>query len=120
MMKTRLYHKAVFWPRGKFAGLQGRVLALRYTAHATAAALNDRYGVIQLPDSVMFDERNAVEMECVGKAVTKVVVRQPYDNEHDIVLAMIPTGPEFTVKTVWLNRRDDQHFTLNRNAYERR
>lgn len=114
---SKLYHKEVFWPKGKFSALQGRTLPLRYAMHALRAALNDRYGVIQLPKEFVFDEARAFEMELSGQWVTKFAVRLPYNASHDLVLVVIPDGSEFFVKTVWLNSNSDAHKTLDRSKY---
>jgi hypothetical protein len=116
---TRLFHKEVFWPKGKFSALQGRTLNLSYTPHAITEGTLDRYGAVQLPKEIVFDERNAIEMECVGKSVKKVLVRQPYNGTLDLCLVIFLNGTEFSVGTVWLNEHNDTHRTLNRAKYDR-
>jgi|ERR1700722_1983982 len=88
---SKPYHKEVFWPKGKFAALQGRTLPLRYGTHALRAAVTDRYGVVQLPKEITFDEANEFEMELDGPWVSKVVLRQPYNEAYDLVLVVIPS-----------------------------
>jgi hypothetical protein len=116
---TRLYHKAVFWPKGKLRALQGRSLPLSYGRHALAESTADRYGAIQAPASIVFDEHAVIEMECNGKFPTKVVVRLPYNGDCDLILVVQLGETEFFVKTMWLNKRDDNHRTLDRSKYSR-
>ena len=116
---TRLFHKEVFWPRGKFGALQGRTLSLTYGSHALQASETDRYGAIQAPKTIVFDEHNAIEMECFGKFVKKVVVRQAYNDQYDLILVIFLNTTEFFVGTMWLNDRNDKHVTLNRAKYDR-
>lgn len=88
---------------------------LRYTRHAIQAASDDRYGRIDLPK--VFDSRNATLIEAVlsnGKVV-KTLWRQAYNDLLDLSLVLDPnTG---TVITAWLNRKDDQHATLDPSKY---
>lgn len=116
---SKLYHKNVFWPKGKFSALQGRTLHLSYGPHALQASETDRYGAVQLPKSIVFDEHSAIEMECAGRFVKKVVVRQAYDNTHDLILVVFLNNAEYFVGTCWLNQRDDKHVTLNHGRYDR-
>ena len=114
---TKLYHREVFFPKGKLDAIQGRTLKLKYSLHALQAAVSDRYGIVQIPKSIVFDEAGVFELELTGLHVTKFVVRLPYSATHDLALVIIPDGTDFFVKTVWLNDRNDSHRTLDRSKY---
>lgn len=88
---------------------------LKYSRHAIMAAQGDRYGKINLPKVI--DSRNAtlIEIEIKDSKVTKAVFRTPHDDKHDLSLAIVPEIA--LVKTVWLNRRDDEHSTLRKEKY---
>lgn len=110
-----LYHTDIGLPE-RARGLQFAAL-LSYTQHARQAARDDRYGPIDLPQ--VFDSRNAtlIEVGLVGEEVTKAVYRQPYDRQHDLCLVLNLKANK--VITVWLNRNDDHHRTLDEGKYAR-
>ena len=42
--------------------------------------------------------------------VTKILVRGPFDNEHDVCYALVPrAGMPWVIKTTWLNHLSDTH-----------
>lgn len=109
-----LYHVDVFMPpvaakpvyRGK----------LRYTLHAQRASQDDRYGLIELPQTFIPERARLIEAETVDGEVVKQVWRQSLDAKRDLVLVILADG---TVKTVWVNLLSDPHRTLNRARYAR-
>ena len=107
-----LYHKDVFLPAAARA-LRFAVM-LRYSAHARQAAKTDRYGDISLPHVFNSDDAELIEVEVENSKVRKMVYRQPYNRENDLVIVMNPDG---LVRTVWLNRNNDAHHTLDTTKY---
>lgn len=83
---------------------------LWYTNHAIEASKDDRYARIVLPSKLYAKFAKAVEVETNGDKVYKTVYRIPYNEKYDLVMVVLI--PEFRVKTVWLNRKDDLHDTL--------
>lgn len=114
-MTTKLFHRDVYMPaKIKKAGRVG--IALRPTAHALTAAQSDRYGTIQIPARIEFTGADVVEAELFGDKVQKLVIRLPYNSSLSVIFVLIPdTG---TLKTVWLNRVNDSHKTLEAWRYE--
>ena len=108
-----LYHKDLGLPKSarslQFAGF------LTYSQHARDAAKTDRYGQVDLP--TIFDSRNAslIEAGYDGEKVVKTVYRQQYDRQHDLCIVLDPRT--MRVITVWLNRLDDHHRTLQEDKY---
>ena len=88
---------------------------LEYSAHARREAESDRYGQIPLPER--FDARGAtlIEVEAVDAVVVKQLWRQKLDDSRDLVLAINRDG---SVRTVWVNVRNDTHRTLDPSRYE--
>jgi len=115
-MKQGLYHKDL----GNFPTLNVANVDVtpRYTLHAHNAAETDRYGIIELPATINLSKSTIIEIE-VGahETIEKVVARMDYDDEFDLCMAIIPDG--LVVKTVWLNCKDDEHFTLDSSKYVR-
>jgi hypothetical protein len=85
-----------------------------YSQHALNAK-SDRYGTIELPETITFSGENVFEVEIENNRVTKMAVRLPYKNDCDLCVVFL-MGSGF-VKTVWLNKHEDTHKTLNLSKY---
>lgn len=115
MPKDGLYHYALGFPQCNPLPTAGW-LTLEYSRHARNASVTDRHGYISLPERVAFKACKAVEVEYQANQLTKLVIRVPYSEELDLVLAVKPNG---FVKTVWLNTIDDTHGTLDKSRYRK-
>lgn len=91
-------------------------MLLDYSPHALQAAQDDRYGTINLPRVLDTSKARVIEVETDGRKTRKVLYRIPHDPEHDLLLAIDPDRRY--VKTVWLNRNDDIHGTLDPSKYD--
>jgi hypothetical protein len=92
-------------------------MLLDYSQHALQAAQSDRYdNKINLPRALDTSKAQVIEVETDGKKTTKVLYRIPYSDEFDLMIAIMPDRR--FVKTVWLNRTDDQHETLQDWKYD--
>lgn len=110
----RLYHCDVYLP----AGLKAPVYEgeLHYTEHAKRAAQDDRYGTIPLPKFFAAEGAQLIEVETQAGFPVKQLWRRKLDKDNDLVMAITKDG---RVKTVWLNRSDDKHRTLQVDKYQR-
>lgn len=116
---NKLYHKDIYLPE-KAVELATGVYVLSLTNHAIGACRNDKYGDIIPPTHLRVDKRNIIELEVnIYGQPTKVVCRLPYDSRNDIciVAAMEPRCLSVRCKTLWLNRKTDCHFTLDKSRY---
>jgi len=113
--KDGLYHCVLGFPQGNPLPTSGW-LTLEYSRHAKHASLTDRYGYIKLPTRVAFKACKTVELEYQANQLVKLVIRVPYSEELDLVLAVKPNG---FVKTVWLNLVNDTHGTLDKTRYRK-
>ena len=112
---TALYHRDLGIPANLARPAAG--LALAYTHHALFAAEQDGLPRGYLPAALpsVFDLIEVATF--AGKPTTWVVrFRLPDFSDWDIVLAVRWDG---TVRTVWFNRSDDQHETLDRSRYRK-
>ena len=109
-----LYHKDIILPPLK---LMDAYLELNYTLHAIKSAENDRYEEINLPSTINFTMVEVIEIEILDGDVEKMIVRQKYSKEYDLVLVIMPRY--MRVKTVWLNEVEDTHKTLNQSKYRK-
>lgn len=111
----RLYHADIGLPDG--FRLPARYVNLKWSRHALNARLDDRYGVIPEFAGISLPDFEVIEVGLTGRKVEKVVVRGHWTADLDVVFVLIPEGNEWFVKTVWSNRRDDTHKTLDRSRY---
>lgn len=107
---TRLYHADLGIP-DDVPGPEGGS-ALRYTVHAIRAAQADRIENI-LPATLPLTYQ-LVEVETLDGMPVKWVVRARLDAERDLVMVITHN---YVVRTVWVNRVDDQHATLRTERY---
>lgn len=118
---AKVFHRDVFMPEVISTALKGRWLTLSYGWHAQQEML-DKYCVINNPpNKIKVENPVEVTVEALAgkKQITKLVVRQKYNSELDIVLVI---KPEFAlgrgfVKTVWINKATDLHKTLDKSKF---
>ena len=113
MSLTTLYHRDIGIPATLARPMAG--LTLCYSGHALAEAAKDGLPRGYLPAAVpaVFD---LIEVEALGGQAVKWVIRFGLADFSgwDIVLAVQYDG---LVRTVWFNRSDDTHRTLDRSRY---
>ena len=92
-------------------------MRVRYSYHAQEAARDDRYGDLTryLTPYRDFDDAEIVEVELDAEGqIAKRVAR--FNITEDLVLVMAVAADGY-VRTVWCNRVDDRHATLERLKY---
>ncbi len=112
MIKDGLYHKDIFMPPLR---LGNGMIKLNYSLHALDSAYNDRYDIIKLEECYNFSKAEIVEVEVKNGVAIKVVARFDYNDKYDLTIVVVPQTK--IVKTVWLNRKDDIHNTLDATKY---
>ena len=118
-MKDGLYNRGAYGlPAGAAEGLAGSI-TLEYSAHARQESRADRYGIAELPEGIILEAEDVIEVEVFQSAVCKAVVRFPYDDKLDLVLVVIPKLTNYFVKTCWFNQASDNHKTLRLAPYSR-
>lgn len=110
-----LYHTDIRLPDG--FRLPNRMVELEWTRHAEGARHNDRYGTIPRVPVVNLGLCRTIEVGLEGRRVRKVVVRTELDDTNDMILVLVPGPGKWTVKTVWINQKNDTHRTLDRSKY---
>jgi hypothetical protein len=111
------YHREIGFPSD--VKIMTQTISLYPSHHAQEAAKHDRYGVIRIPSSVRVTPENVIEMDVQDGRPNKYVVRVPYDERHDISIAVNVFGPGHgVVRTVWLNKKTDVHTTLDYSKYD--
>lgn len=115
-----LYHAEIGLP-ANFVTPTERV-GLCWTRHADSERTKDRYAN-EIPrfKTLPLSMFKVVEVGMEGNHVAKIVVRGHWTTDLDLIFVLIPdysifAGP-WTVKTVWINKRNDLHKTLDRSRY---
>ena len=92
---------------------------LEYSHHAQKAALDDRYGHIDLPPRINLDKMKLIEVGVENGRVSKFLYRGELDDDRDICIVAIPKpkGQKWFVKTVWINESNDKHRSLDASKY---
>lgn len=112
-----LFHKDVYMPAEYKLKLNFTNMPITYSKHAIIASQTDKYGHVKLSPEISFKSANVIELETNDLGgVIKLVVRLSYDDRLDIIYVIARGG---MVKTVWLNKKSDQHGTLNVNLYKK-
>ena len=124
---NRLYHKQIFW-HTSFDTLAKELFNKNYSLHLFEHLLysTDKHGMTmreldRIIDELIDNKRRyflyEVETEAKDK-ITKIAIRTEYDLDRDIsiVFAISKNGKNI-VKTAWLNRKVDKHFTLDKSKY---
>lgn len=118
-----LYHREIGFPKNWIDLLPRNFrpfdVKLVYGSHARQEAMSDRYGSIELPNHLSFkdDAVKLFELEIKDGVVVKMGVRMPHDELNDIIVIFQPH--DGFVRTVWLNRKDDKHKTLDASKYRK-
>ncbi len=85
-----------------------------YSQHTINQSIDKGF---ELPKEIAWEATEVVEVHIKGGGVfEKVVVRVPYDRHEDISFVIQPDG---FVRTAWLNKNTDKHFTLDKAKYMR-
>lgn len=113
------YHRQVFLPKP----LNDEALSVlvrkngEYSLSGHARQRMFEKGVT-LPQRIPFQRVDVIEVTVENDKLSKFLVRfDSCDGVNDIVLSYTVDG---TVLTVYHNRKDDKHFTLDRSQYRRR
>lgn len=95
------------------------IYKLQLTNHAKQSANSDRYGRIEIPQFARIEIDSIFEVELNDyDQIEKVLIRQAYDQKNDLILVLIPRSGHIAIlKTVWLNRSNDNHSTLDKTKY---
>ncbi len=90
------------------------IMQLEYSKHARDRAR--KYGCMtQLPTHINWADCEVFEVGIVGGVLDKVVARTEFDRDNDIILILNAANRK--VRTLWLNRKDDQHDSLDLSVY---
>lgn len=113
-----LYHADIRLP-DNFSRLPDSEVELKWTHHAINASNTDRYGHIPRYNKILLSGCDVIEVGMEEGKVVHLLLRANFgQGDRDILFALAPiAGKPWTVKTVWFNKRNDRHKTLNKSRY---
>jgi len=112
------FHRDIYLPAELVAHVRAvNYSRLVYTRHALGAALEDGLRHTDLPLSLCLDDWTLVHVETWHGRPTGILVRRPVISSPRLHLVLAVGVPDCRVKTVWVNRADDNHRTLDRKKY---
>lgn len=118
MFYMDLFHSEIRLPDG-FVAPTARVRLL-WTKHADRARRDDRYGMIPRFETATLGNLRVIEVGMENGRIAKILFRGQMNADLDVCMVLMPTTrTSWTVKTVWINERNDSHKTLDRSKYVR-
>lgn len=115
-MTETLWHSSIRLPAGFVAPTQR--VELSWTRHADSERTKDRYAEIPKFKGLSLKRFSVIEVGTIGGRVSKIVFRGRLDDTNDVVIVLIPNGTRpWTCKTVWINKHNDSHKTLDSSKY---
>lgn len=126
---SRLYHKQVFWYKS-FDVLATELFNKNYSLHLFEHLLypTDKHNMTireldRIIDELINHKRYyfLYKVETKGRDnITKCVLRTSYNLDSDISIVFATSKDNKNiVKTAWLNKKNDRHFTLDKSKYYR-
>jgi hypothetical protein len=114
----REYHKDVFLPPSLVAAVATLDFSMvNYSRHALVAAAEDGVQAHELPRSLALSDWTLVKVETVAGRVRGLLLRRPRAADPRLHLVIAIAVPDMVVRTVWVNRANDNHRTLDRTKY---
>lgn len=111
-MKNGTYHKTLGFP----AEVSLRpVLGLVASGHA-----RERAGELNIKEiPLMFSPATSevIELTVNNNTVEKILARKSLDEKRDVCYVFLTATK--VIKTVWVNMKDDKHFTLDKTRFVR-
>lgn len=119
IMENGLYHCEVYWE----AEIQKQIdaalnsgLPLRFDEHAVDKKYERKISI----SGITLDKLKkgyCFEAAVQKNKVIKFVIRYGYNDIYDLCSVWHPCADCLYCKTVWLNKKDDKHYTLDENKY---
>jgi len=93
---------------------------IKYTRHAQEQARSKYYAPISLPETINLNDVKIFECELDAKTreLVKIVIRFKIGLAVDLVMPLlIDDNYKLIATTVWINKHNDKHATINPDNY---
>jgi hypothetical protein len=110
-----LYHPDLYMPTviDKALPSKGKMMIIP-SKHALEQAQKKGFN---LPNAIDFSESKLFEVEVLGRSITKIAYRTPYNKRYELCLVINPLN--HLIVTAWLNDITDNHYSLDVSKYSR-
>lgn len=118
-MEDGIYHYEVYWEeeiQNQIDDVLNSGLPLRFDGHA----INNKYKrkiSISSINTEKLKNGYCFEAEVKKNKVVKFVIRYGYNDIYDLSSVWQPNVDCMYCRTVWLNKKNDKHVTLDENKY---
>lgn len=132
-MKTKLYHITIYMPTDyildsysyqKNIDIDKVQFSKHIENHFNARDkkhLASKYDIIQALKIAKQTQVVPFEVEALNNKIIKYCIRVPFNRFKDVCLAIaIRENGTLFIKTAWNNSKNDKHFTLDRDKYEKK
>lgn len=110
-----LYHKDAYGlPKLKIGTIDGVILSYHAQQQALTKGINVK--LVNLSSFIPADW-DLIEIEVLNGIPFKLVARRGFTPTEDLVIVIL--RKERLIKTVWVNRKTDLHFTLDKSPYSK-
>ena len=118
-MKNGLYHVEVYWPdeiQNQIDKALNSGLRFNFDQHA----IENMYVRSISIEGITIDKLkkgHCFEAEVRKNRVVKFVIRYGYNDTYDLATVWLPRADCLYCRTIWLNEKDDKHYTLDKGKY---
>ena len=118
-MKDSLYHCEVYWNENIQHQIEKALsseLPLIFDSHAIDNKFERKISISRITIKKL-SLGYCFEAKVYKNKVVKFVIRYGYDDIYDLCSVWIPKSDCLYCKTIWLNKKDDKHYTLDEKKY---
>lgn len=118
-MENGLYHYEVYWDeeiQKQINSVLNSNLPLKFDIHA----INNKFKRKISTNGITIDKLKqgyCFEAAVNNNRVIKFVIRYGYNDTYDLSSVWYPQNNCLYCKTIWLNKKDDKHYTLDECKY---
>ena len=119
-MAFRRYHRNIFWEARFDAFFESHnIKKIILTNHVKENQYKEEKRIYDLKIITLdFLKKGCIfEVDTKDDKIVKIVVRNKYKEGNDICTALAVNSNNLIVKTCYLNKQDDDHYTLNSKNY---
>ena len=119
-MNIKKYHRNIFWESIFDAFFEKHnIKEIIFSKHVKENQFKEAKRIYDINDITLdFLKKGVIfETETKEEKIIKIVVRNKYKEKNDICTALAVDDDVLIVKTCYLNKQDDMHYTLNPKNY---
>ena len=118
-MKNGLYHREVYWEKEiqkQIAAALNSGLPLKFDDHAIDKKYERKISINGITKEKL-KNGYCFEAEVKNNKVVKFAIRYGYNDTDDLASVWNPKSDCLYCKTIWINKKNDKHITLDESKY---